>query len=179
MRERLPFILDRFGRSPYVEAGAFFNPSRLNTCFLYGKSVYINIVLATPRPSDRHHEWQLLQSGDEHNTMVGLQHASAIALLASTAMGDSLRQVAVVSRHGVRGPYGPDGLPPTLANMQRYSKNAFPFLVSAKDWGTSQNASELVSPKLTAHGRTAIQKMGEVRLTRLFQAMQCNNGGCA
>ncbi|KDO20835.1 hypothetical protein SPRG_21323 [Saprolegnia parasitica CBS 223.65] len=101
-----------------------------------------------------------------------MQHAfSAIALLASTAMGDSLRQVAVVSRHGVRGPYGPDGLPPTLANMQRYSKNAFPFLVSAKDWGTSQNASELVSPKLTAHGRNAIQKMGEYFGAHLYPSL--------
>ncbi|OQR84358.1 hypothetical protein ACHHYP_13485 [Achlya hypogyna] len=91
--------------------------------------------------------------------------------LIATAAAQGLRQVAVVSRHGVRGPYGPDGLPPTLANLQRYSKNQFPFPVLATEWGTSDNVSELVSPKLTAHGRNVIQRMGEYFAAHMYPTL--------
>ncbi|RHY50140.1 hypothetical protein DYB38_010513 [Aphanomyces astaci] len=82
--------------------------------------------------------------------------------MATTMVCAELRQVLVVSRHGVRGPYGPEGLPPTEANMQRYSKDKYPFPVKATDWGTSDDATELVSPKITKHGARVIRNMGEV-----------------
>ncbi|KAF0706742.1 hypothetical protein AaE_013972, partial [Aphanomyces astaci] len=81
--------------------------------------------------------------------------------MATTMVCAELRQVLVVSRHGVRGPYGPEGLPPTEANMQRYSKDKYPFPVMATDWGTSDDATELVSPKITKHGARVIRNMGE------------------
>ncbi|RHZ24026.1 hypothetical protein DYB37_003667 [Aphanomyces astaci] len=89
--------------------------------------------------------------------------------MATTMVCAELRQVLVVSRHGVRGPYGPEGLPPTEANMQRYSKDKYPFPVKATDWGTSDDATELVSPKITKHGARVIRNMGEV--TSLFDSL--------
>ncbi|RHY14457.1 hypothetical protein DYB25_010694, partial [Aphanomyces astaci] len=85
--------------------------------------------------------------------------------MATTMVCAELRQVLVVSRHGVRGPYGPEGLPPTEANMQRYSKDKYPFPVKATDWGTSDDATELVSPKITKHGARVIRNMGEDSLS--------------
>ncbi|RHY34353.1 hypothetical protein DYB32_000991 [Aphanomyces invadans] len=95
--------------------------------------------------------------------MVAKATAAACAILAASMMVSAeLRQVLVVSRHGVRGPYGPDDLPPTEANMQRYSKNKFPFPVKGTEWGTSNNDAELVTPKITKHGAQVIRRMGEV-----------------
>jgi hypothetical protein len=73
-----------------------------------------------------------------------------------------LRHVTILSRHGVRGPYGPNGLAPTSANLERYSKKKYPFPVTGLDWGTSENATELVTPKITKHGQQVIQNMGQV-----------------
>jgi len=73
-----------------------------------------------------------------------------------------IRQVQVLSRHGVRGPYGPRGLDPTEANLQMYTQNGYDFPVSGKAWGTAENEQDLVIPKITKHGEKVIQEMGKV-----------------
>ncbi|KAF0691494.1 Aste57867_17296 [Aphanomyces stellatus] len=92
-------------------------------------------------------------------------------MLAVTAANDTLRQVFILSRHGVRGPYGPDGLAPTEAALQRYSKNKYPFPVTGTEWGTSDDATELVSPKITKHGALVIQRMGEYFSKHLYPSI--------
>ncbi|ETV92561.1 hypothetical protein H310_13224 [Aphanomyces invadans] len=111
--------------------------------------------------------------------MVAKAAAAACAILAASMMASAeLRQVLVVSRHGVRGPYGPDDLPPTETNMQRYSKNKFPFPVKGTEWGTSNNDAELVTPKITKHGAQVIRRMGEYFAQHLYPSIAAASASC-
>ena len=67
-----------------------------------------------------------------------------------------------MSRHGIRGPFGPDGMPPTKSNLQIYTTNGFDFPTKGIEWGTSSELRALVTPKITAHGELVILKMGRV-----------------
>ena len=70
----------------------------------------------------------------------------------------TLQQMVIVSRHGVRGPFGPDGKTPTQDHFAPYSTN-FHFPTSSTEWGTG-NASSFVTPKMTSHGISVVTKMG-------------------
>ena len=70
----------------------------------------------------------------------------------------------MVSRHGVRGPYGIDGDPiVSKDHLAQYSKNGIYFPVKGREWGTSTKEEELVTPKITQHGKEVIEIMAKVR----------------
>ena len=69
----------------------------------------------------------------------------------------------MVSRHGVRGPFGPNGHPASREYLDQYSRNGFNFPVKGYEWGTSTKQDELVKPKITKHGENVIREMGKVR----------------
>ena len=97
-----------------------------------------------------------------------------ITLPASSTVPHTLQQILILSRHGVRGPYGPLGEPLTPTTMTRYSnQNKFHFELLASAWGTpsssttkndnssrGSNNSEFVTPALTNHGAAVITTMG-------------------
>jgi hypothetical protein len=71
----------------------------------------------------------------------------------------------VLSRHGVRGPYGLGTNEPQQDIIDQYVTNPEVDLpLSAVEWGTSEtdDPSEIVSPKLTKHGYKLVEKMGDV-----------------
>lgn len=73
----------------------------------------------------------------------------------------------VLSRHGVRGPYGLGEEIPTRATLSQYARNPNLSLpLDALSWGTSErdDPSETVSPKLTKHGYEVVKLMGNVRV---------------
>lgn len=77
-------------------------------------------------------------------------------------------QVIVLSRHGVRGPYGLGEETPSEETLKKYVRNPNVKLpLSANAWGTSEDddPTEVVSPKLTKHGFNMIKLMGEVRMS--------------
>lgn len=71
-----------------------------------------------------------------------------------------LKQVIVVSRHGVRGPYGLDDEVVSNASLSNYVTSGIEFPIRAIDWGTSTDPKELVRPTLTPHGAQVVQNMG-------------------
>uniref|UniRef100_A0AAV1SZD6 Acid phosphatase n=1 Tax=Peronospora matthiolae TaxID=2874970 RepID=A0AAV1SZD6_9STRA len=74
------------------------------------------------------------------------------------------RKVIVLSRHGVRGPYGMGTEAPSEEMMNKYVRNPDVKLpLSAYEWGTSgtDDPRETVSPKLTKHGFFVVERMGE------------------
>ncbi|KAI9916103.1 hypothetical protein PsorP6_008190 [Peronosclerospora sorghi] len=82
-----------------------------------------------------------------------------------------LRQVIVLSRHGVRGPYGLGSEVPSEKVLKKYVQNPNVTLpLSATAWGTSEteDPSEIVSPKLTKHGFHVIKRMGEYFRKHLY-----------
>lgn len=71
----------------------------------------------------------------------------------------------MLSRHGVRGPYGLGTETPSQALLDKYVLNPeLKLPLSAVEWGTSERDDplETVSPKLTKHGFNVIEHMGEV-----------------
>lgn len=94
--------------------------------------------------------------------------AAALWPAAAWAEATQLRQVLVVSRHGIRGPYGLGTEIPSAEVLQRFVRNPDVELpLSAVAWGTNEtddDPDEVVSPKLTAHGYHVVELMGEVRL---------------
>ncbi|CAH0475845.1 unnamed protein product [Peronospora belbahrii] len=91
-----------------------------------------------------------------------------IALVPTSARLDTpksgLRQVIILSRHGVRGPYGMGTEIPSEELLKKYVRNSNLNLpLSANAWGTSEteDPTEIVSPKLTKHGFRVVQRMGE------------------
>ncbi|UIZ22736.1 hypothetical protein KXD40_003801 [Peronospora effusa] len=82
-----------------------------------------------------------------------------------------LRQVIVLSRHGVRGPYGLGTESPSKELLKKYVRNPNLFLpLSANAWGTSEtdDPTELVSPKLTKHGFRVVKHMGKYFRDHLY-----------
>jgi hypothetical protein len=74
-------------------------------------------------------------------------------------------QVIVLSRHGVRGPYGLGTETPSKELLDKYVRNPEVELpLSAAAWGTddADDPDEVVSPKLTKHGYRVVERMGEV-----------------
>ena len=75
----------------------------------------------------------------------------------------------MLSRHGVRGPYGMGTEAPSEEMLNKYVRNPDVNLpLSAYEWGTSEtdDPRETVSPKLTKHGFYVVERMGEVCLRR-------------
>ena len=73
----------------------------------------------------------------------------------------------MLSRHGVRGPYGMGTEAPSKEMLEKYVRNPTVTLpLSAYEWGTSEteDPTETVSPKLTKHGFYVVERMGKVRL---------------
>lgn len=101
--------------------------------------------------------------------LVGRWTIAAAALWPAAAWAETtqLRQVIVVSRHGIRGPYGLGTEIPSAEVLQRFVRNPDVELpLSAAAWGTNEtddDPDEVVSPKLTAHGYHVVELMGEVR----------------
>jgi hypothetical protein len=87
-----------------------------------------------------------------------------------TRLTHPFAQVIVLSRHGVRGPYGLGNQSPTEELLRRYVRN-LDLPLSANAWGTAEteDPTEIVSPKLTKHGFHVVERMGEVR-TRYTEA---------
>lgn len=70
----------------------------------------------------------------------------------------------MLSRHGVRGPYGLGTESPSEDLLGEYVRNPNLNLpLSANAWGTSdtEDPLEIVSPKLTKHGFQVVKRMGE------------------
>ncbi|KAG7400040.1 hypothetical protein PHYBOEH_007108 [Phytophthora boehmeriae] len=101
----------------------------------------------------------------------------ALGVLAPTGAAiappsSGLRQVIVLSRHGVRGPYGLGTEAPSEELLKKYVRNPnLDLPLSANAWGTSEteDPTETVSPKLTKHGFQVIQRMGEYFRDHLYQ----------
>ena len=97
-----------------------------------------------------------------------------------------IRQVICLSRHGVRGPFGPDGQPkasPEALDPFTNIDGGFPWSTSATEWGTvstkndgdvhvssdvdpsqgkaSSSHEDVVTPLLTIHGAKALRQMGK------------------
>lgn len=71
----------------------------------------------------------------------------------------------MLSRHGVRGPYGFGEETPSEETFKKYVRNPNVDLpLDANSWGTSEidDPTEIVSPKLTKHGYNVVKLMGEV-----------------
>ncbi|TYZ63886.1 hypothetical protein PybrP1_006249 [[Pythium] brassicae (nom. inval.)] len=83
-----------------------------------------------------------------------------------------LRQVIVLSRHGVRGPYGLGEELPTRATLEKYALNPHLQLpLDAASWGTGESGgdpAEPVSPKLTKHGYSVVKLMGDYFRAHLY-----------
>lgn len=82
-----------------------------------------------------------------------------------------LRQVVVVSRHGVRGPYGLGTEVPSEKILKTYVRNPNLTLpLRAVEWGTSEtdDPKEIVSPKITRHGYRLVQLMGKYFREHLY-----------
>ena len=92
----------------------------------------------------------------------------------SSILSSLIVKVLVVSRHGVRGPYGPDGKAPSEANLQPYFHGDVTLPTKGIDWGTSTDPNELVRPKLTPHGEQAIRSMGQYFRTVLYSRLLSN-----
>lgn len=78
-------------------------------------------------------------------------------------------QVIVLSRHGVRGPYGLGEETPSEETFKQYVRNPNVKLpLDANAWGTSEDddPTEIVTPKLTKHGFNVVKLMGEVRIAQ-------------
>ncbi|CAI5740205.1 unnamed protein product [Hyaloperonospora brassicae] len=83
-----------------------------------------------------------------------------------------LRQVIVLSRHGVRGPYGMGTEAPSKEMLEKYVRNPSVTLpLSAYEWGTSEteDPAETVSPKLTKHGFYVVERMGKYFRDHLYR----------
>ncbi|KAI9989668.1 hypothetical protein PInf_019953 [Phytophthora infestans] len=83
-----------------------------------------------------------------------------------------LRQVIVLSRHGVRGPYGLGTESPSEDLLKKYVLNPnLDLPLSAKAWGTSESEdpAEIVSPKLTKHGFHVVKQMGAYFRDHLYE----------
>ncbi|KAF4133793.1 Histidine phosphatase superfamily (branch 2) [Phytophthora infestans] len=83
-----------------------------------------------------------------------------------------LRQVIVLSRHGVRGPYGLGTESPSEDLLKKYVLNPnLDLPLSAKAWGTSESEdpAEIVSPKLTKHGFHVVKQMGTYFRDHLYE----------
>lgn len=77
----------------------------------------------------------------------------------------------VLSRHGVRGPYGLGTETPSKELLEKYVRNSeLELPLSAAAWGTAEtdDPAEVVSPKLTKHGYRVVERMGEVHATALW-----------
>lgn len=77
----------------------------------------------------------------------------------------------MLSRHGVRGPYGLGTETPSEELLKQYVRNPnLDLPLSANAWGTSETGepTEVVSPKLTKHGFRVVERMGEV-----YKLVQC------
>ena len=84
----------------------------------------------------------------------------------SCCVEKNAQKVLVLSRHGVRGPYGLGTEVPSAETLAQYVQNPnIKLPLRAVEWGTSEtdDPTEIVSPKLTKHGYRLIQTMGEVR----------------
>ncbi|GLD99369.1 hypothetical protein PINS_up008088 [Pythium insidiosum] len=114
--------------------------------------------------------------------MVGLRTASLLRALTLAALAlshaicvvmgsaSTLRQVAVLSRHGVRGPYGFGTRSPTPEQISTFVRNPkIQLPLAARDWGTSDDPNEIVSPKLTQHGYRLVELMGEYFRNHLYR----------
>ncbi|KAF1334664.1 hypothetical protein FI667_g1595, partial [Globisporangium splendens] len=96
-------------------------------------------------------------------------------LLDAAAATSQLRQVIVLSRHGVRGPYGLGEETVSEATFEKYVRNPNVHLpLDANSWGTSEtdDPTEIVSPKLTKHGFNVVKLMGEVPQHALVVMLQ-------
>ncbi|KAL3671529.1 hypothetical protein V7S43_003449 [Phytophthora oleae] len=83
-----------------------------------------------------------------------------------------LRQVIVLSRHGVRGPYGLGTESPSEELLKQYVRNPnLDLPLSGNAWGTSEteDPTEIVSPKLTKHGFQVVKRMGEYFRDHLYE----------
>ncbi|KAK1945000.1 Periplasmic AppA protein [Phytophthora citrophthora] len=83
-----------------------------------------------------------------------------------------LRQVIVLSRHGVRGPYGLGTESPSEELLKQYVRNPnLDLPLSGNAWGTSEteDPEEIVSPKLTKHGFQVVTRMGEYFRDHLYE----------
>ncbi|RLN26176.1 hypothetical protein BBI17_001272 [Phytophthora kernoviae] len=101
----------------------------------------------------------------------------ALGVLAPTGAAivfpsSGLRQVIVLSCHGVRGPYGLGTEAPSEELLKQYVRNPnLDLPLSANAWGTSEteDPTEIVTPKLTKHGFQVVQRMGEYFRDHLYQ----------
>uniref|UniRef100_K3WGU2 Histidine acid phosphatase n=1 Tax=Globisporangium ultimum (strain ATCC 200006 / CBS 805.95 / DAOM BR144) TaxID=431595 RepID=K3WGU2_GLOUD len=92
-------------------------------------------------------------------------------LLDAAAATSQLQQVIVLSRHGVRGPYGLGEETVSEATFDKYVRNPNMHLpLDANSWGTSEtdDPQEIVSPKLTKHGFNVVKLMGEYFRNHLY-----------
>ncbi|RLN02239.1 hypothetical protein BBJ28_00000229 [Nothophytophthora sp. Chile5] len=96
---------------------------------------------------------------------------SLLLTLAAHAPAE-ITAVIVLSRHGVRGPYGLGTESPSEELLKQYVRNPNVHLpLSANEWGTSEteDPTEIVSPKLTKHGYHVVELMGEVSISTYFR----------
>lgn len=77
----------------------------------------------------------------------------------------------MLSRHGVRGPYGLGTESPSEELLKQYVRNPnLDLPLSGNAWGTSEteDPEEIVSPKLTKHGFQVVKRMGEYFRDHLY-----------
>ncbi|DBA04020.1 TPA: hypothetical protein N0F65_009367 [Lagenidium giganteum] len=98
--------------------------------------------------------------------------ASVLSLVEAATAASTLKQVVVISRHGVRGPYGLGTEIPTEETLKNYVRNPNVKLpLSAIEWGTSEteDPNEIVSPKITKHGYQLVKRMGDYFRSHLYK----------